>query len=422
MGYNNAIGYVRRGGGSGPIPPEDDMRNTIDVIFSGEGNWNAPESGNVVVDGWGGGGGGQDGLGGGGGGEYQRLTGFAVVAGDSYAYDVGAGGIGGVASADGQPTSWNGGSLIANPGRGRVSGGAGGTGGTGTVGYDGAAGITGAGGQNGGAAGGDAGAAPAGTTTMGGGRNGGSSFNGGIGSTVVGGGSGVGGSSGTFNSCPGTAGEIRVIRSRELLEDYPNLVGRAWGRDSLDQPSRPAVLPNNARAGDLVLLWVGNSGGVVANTPEGWTEIGVGFSNPIRGQLFARISPDDGGATITLPISRSLSQMSWVIRNAGMPTATFATGSSTNANAPNHAPAGGNAPYLWLALCAWDGASNNSRVTVFPDDTESHIYLPRQRHPGSGLAVMASCERYLEAASWDPTAWTSQTEQWVTATVSIPRA
>jgi hypothetical protein len=97
---------------------------------------------------------------------------------------------------------------------------------------------------------------------------------------------------------------------------------------------------------------------------------------------------------------------------------TQANGSSTNADPPEHTPAGGNAKYLWLANATWDGSLGWS-VTGIPTNYQSFILEPMAIVSGATTAVT---ERFLEAASDDPSAFTSSTEQWVTSTIAIPYA
>lgn len=147
--------------------PDDRIPGSSTVVESftaaGASTWTAPANltGTVKVEIWGAGGYGTDGNGStggsaGGGGEYAQLTAFAAVPSTVYPFVIGSGDTS--SGSDGEQSTFNTASLIANGGKGD---GTGGTGGTGDVTFDGGAGGTsgaGLGGAGGGAAGGSIGA------------------------------------------------------------------------------------------------------------------------------------------------------------------------------------------------------------------------------------------------------------------------
>lgn len=206
--------------GSGP---------TSQRFTAGSGNWTAP-AGVTSVDAqcWGADGGGGNGAGGGGGGgEYAEETSLVVTPGNSYAYSVGAGGIGGAAgtntvhngAAGGATTmagdvktvtahGGSGGTGGGGSSSGTPAGGAGGSGSTNAIHFNGGNGGKGLGSSGtGGGGGGSAGTGSAGHNgsngTTGGGGAGGTAVTGG-GAGAQGGGAGQDGSSNSLQ--PGGGG------------------------------------------------------------------------------------------------------------------------------------------------------------------------------------------------------------------------
>jgi hypothetical protein len=202
----------------------------INSTFTTSGSWIAPIGvTSINVECWGGGGGGGGGTlkasGGGGGGVYAIVNSFTVTPGNSYPYNVGAGGGSGAA---GGSSSFNTSTCIAAGGTAGLAGtpGAGGAGGsasasTGTTKYSGGAGATGSNFNYGGGGGGSAGTGSNGTTATNGtgatavagggqGGNGGSGTGNGSAGTGPGGGGGGGIGTGTTTGGAGAAGQIRI--------------------------------------------------------------------------------------------------------------------------------------------------------------------------------------------------------------------
>jgi hypothetical protein len=107
------------------------------------------------------------------------------------------------------------------------------------------------------------------------------------------------------------------------------------------------------------------------------------------------------------------------ISGAGDPSWTFAlsaAGGATNADPPNHA-APGAAKNLWIACRANDAQIAN---TGYPANyTQGQYDISATSAAGASISW---AERELEAASDDPSAYTTATEQWVAATIVVPPA
>lgn len=393
----------------GGAPPAPLMHLAMDT-FLASGTWTCPITGTARVQCWGAGGGGQTAVGGGGGGAYAETPDVAVSPGN-YTITVGAGAV----NTNGGDSSF-GSTVIAKGGLSRGNGGTGGTASasTGTIKYDGGEGTaSGAAGVGGGSAG----SLGATTDTSAGAPDGAGGGIGGALTTQLGGGGGNSGAAGRA----GSRGEVRISYDVEATVGYPRCRGRSEGRDASATTSRSAVLPSGIVAGELLLLWLVIDA-AATYTATGWTEVlNAAQGSDVRGVLLRKTAAGSDTLTIDTGSSVVVHQQSWRFANAGTPTGTTAAASSTNADPPEHTPAGGSAKYYWLVLAGWDGNSATfNTLNTWPADTGARRIVPRREQT---LAVTsAACERLLEASAFNPSAWTSDSEQWVAATVAIPYA
>jgi hypothetical protein len=396
------------GGGQGGGGSAAALELVVDTLLASDAAWtpNPPASATAKVEGWGGGGEGLLLTGAGGGGEYRRLNAFAIEPATGYAVVVGAGGTGGT-GADGTDTTLQATTLVAKAGKGRLNGGTGGTGGTGDVGFAGGAGAAGAGNT---VPGGSAGSTGVGLTGTPGTPNGAAGLSGAAPQT-----GGSGGASSAADSFDGGPGMFRATYSIASVAGFPRLVGFSEGRDAVNATTRDFTLPTEAVAGDLaILMWAVD--GVPTNTVTGWTSKGIAINGAsVTLEAFELILDGIDPVTIATSASEQGNWQVWVFRGAsGCETAT-ANGSSTNANAPSLSPSGGSKSYSWIAAHAWH-ASAGLVLSAFPSGYSWRVLTPGEVFTGVALGTSM---KQAAAATENPGACTSTTEQWGALTIAV---
>ncbi len=193
----------------------------------------------------------------------------------------------------------------------------------------------------------------------------------------------------------------------------------------LDNPAPEATSitvtkPSGLATGDLWIIAVVRRGNDAAFTwPAGFTELAA-LADVTGGKtrLEVRSRVCDGSETnitVSLVINSQWKAMGWRITGyAGTPVATIATGDSTNANPPNLGPSWGAADTLWLAVMGIDGFPTISAAPANYGQFNQNSFVGT-----TSWCRIATGERELNAASENPGTFTSDTEQWVAATIAI---
>lgn len=381
--------------------------------FLADGTWTRPAGvTEATVEAWGAGGGGTDNTGGGGGGAYARAD-LADLDADTYAVTVGVG----AAATDGGDSSFA--ALVVA--KGGLSGGNGGNGGqasacTGDVAYDGGDGELGTLSR---AGGGSAGAAGAASASAGGAPNGAPTKA----STAPTSGNAPGGGGRSHSGVEqwGADGEVRVSYYQAIDGARPAVVGRTLGRDTASGTTHDISIPDGEVGDLLVLFWAcdGDDDGAGDHAiNKGWTRLAIDTNGTtVVGAVFYKVATGVDTPTVTTTDSE---EGTWVVeryRNAGIPTATTADGSSTNADPPSH-DGGRTAPHRWVAFVAHDYGAGPT-TTAPPTGYDTLLRTPG-RSNGAASATLA--HKVSTAQIENPGAFTSEDEQWVAITVAIPYA
>jgi hypothetical protein len=416
----NAI-FVKRGrtdGGSGIFPRGDHQR--IDS-FTANGTWTAPAGvTSAVVEAWAGGGGANQNVGAGGGGEYCRAT-VAVTPSTGYAVVRGAGG---TATNAGGNSTFDATVVVAVGGAAGATG-TGGTGGTGDACFDGGAGSNGTGNRRGG---GGAGSTEAGDASSGDNDGLGGDFFGGRGQGV-----GVlgtiysgGGRSSATTQTSGAPGLVRVSYEIDPGDGYPVIpaTGRAYGRGG-DVTSHVITLPACSAGQLLLVLFAMDGSSTLDAVTDGWTILAQDVNGTaVRGAVLYRTAAGSDALTITSSAAQESSHIALCIEGAtAAPTATVANGSSGDSDPPSNTHAGGAGSHLWIVMRAGDDANMGGGGTQYvvlsgPSGYSDFLYLSPVTRLGADIAMAT---RHLGAADTeDPGTFTSISEQWVTATITVP--
>lgn len=202
---------------------------------------------------------------------------------------------------------------------------------------------------------------------------------------------------------------------------FPAVLATAQGRtaDATSSFSHAITLPSGIEAGDLLVAIVATDGfpTLAINTGvsgTNWNQLTQATNgNVVSSQVYWKIAEGGDALTVTTDASEQSSHISYRIGGASTVSGTSANGSSSNSDPPLHTPAGGSKKYLWIATRAGD---STVLPTVAPAD---FIDLITQAATGTAGASIASAVRELEAASLNPGAFTSTSEQWVCFTIAV---
>lgn len=328
------------------------LETVIDTLEPGVTTWTAPAyplAQNVHVICRGAGGAGLATVGPGGGGACAVETAFPVTGGQVVSCSVPAGGAAGGNSPSG-PTTWDGGTVSADYGRGRLDGGAAGL----AANSVGDAVFSGSSNTSGGAAGGSAGDA---SGTTGGAPDGSYASQ----AVSVAGGVGTGGRWNASNSTAGGNGSIQVTYVRVVDgAAQPYRTGYAHGRDTSAATTRNLSFSAGDN-GDLLLSLVGVGRVSTTVTFTGHTTL-LEVSDGTWSQLgaYSRIANGSDGVAFGTSDSVLNTWRTMRIKNAGAITVDDASGNSTAPQAPALTLAAGR--YLVLAVCT----SLARKLTAFP--------------------------------------------------------
>lgn len=213
---------------------------------------------------------------------------------------------------------------------------------------------------------------------------------------------------------------------------FPSIVGRATHvsatANAVSYDTSSAVLPG--APGDLLVAIVSSDGNptLIAQLPPvgtAWSKLGQASNGSIvTGAVYWKVAESVtwGSAADRLIVSSSASEQfsSILLRIAGATLAiegTSANGSSTNSNPSAVTLAGAVArDVLWIATRSGDS------TVVATTAPAGYANLQSRASGGTAGASTNTAERLLNAASEDPAAFTSASEQWVSWTLAIYEA
>lgn len=386
------------------------MHRQVDT-FTASGTWTCPSGvTSIDVECWAAGGGGLSDTGGGGGGAYSKKNSVSVTPTNNYTVTVGTSAV----DTNGGDTSFES-SCIAKGGLSRTNGGTGGTaaGSTGDTKFSGGSGSAGTANRAGGGGAGEieAGGNASGTTSNGG------DYSGARGTTSTGSAPAAGGASATGSATAGARGEVRISYDITPTLGFPYVTGRSFGRSAAAATSHTINMPSGIVAGDLLLILFAVDGSPTCSISSGgWTKLGQASNSTIVTQaIFYKVAAGSDTATVDTDASEENSHCVLLIKNAsGLVSGTSTTGTSTNANPPSHTPTASR-KFLWIATAAIDNNSSMN-ISAAPSSYSDHITTPGRVTTGANLV---SADRFLEASSENPGAFTSSSEEWVAWTLSV---
>lgn len=403
------------------VDPNVTRTRVIDTFFA-DGTWTKPATfwnaagaaNRALVQAWAGGAGATAGVGAGGGGAESEDD--LLLTDASYGW---TGLAGGGVNANSSNVVFGSNMVVA---AGALSGANGGTGGQAAacVGSSKRSGGNGQVGTGNTIGGGGAGSAADASGTIGGAPEGASGGN-----NVRGRGLGSGGGGSAGAATQGSRGEGRVTYDIPATAGYLRRREHACARDAANATSRPAPMPSNIVAGERLLLVVisdqgGAAGLTITETGGGWTALAqvTDAANEVSARVFHKIAAGGDTATIATSASEKVKMFCVRLNGAGVPEQSSATGSSTNADSPQHTR-GASAKCLVFSIVGWDGSSTAFTLTGAPASYGNVISLQAEDVAAVSMAI---AERFVESDTENPGAWTSATEQWVALTLMVPPA
>lgn len=233
---------------------------------------------------------------------------------------------------------------------------------------------------------------------------------------------GGGGSSRTGGGYPAGRGEVRITYNVTEAADYPNVIGRFFGRNSYGT-SQFYTFPTDIIPGETLLLVVSaDNNGTISKS--GWTVLSSKItptSNCAQTILYKVATGDDDGSFAS-SINTSTTYIGYRIKNAGTPTATL--DANLTGNPPSHST-GLSGKQLWIATyTATQDTTATNNPTAAPTNYTSFIMQPEeynydeQNLKGARTAV---AERLADTSIEDPGAFTGLGDSYgVFGTIAIP--
>lgn len=205
---------------------------------------------------------------------------------------------------------------------------------------------------------------------------------------------------------------------------FPTGQARATGRTTAaNVTSHPVTMPSGIVAGELLLVLFSTDGTPTCTDGSGlWTKLGQVNDAAVNctAAIFHKIAAGSDTLTVTTSVGEQSSHISHRISGAsGVVTAASAVTNgiaSANSNPPNHTPPAGAKDYLWIACRTGD---STPVATVAPTNYGNLLSIAAAGTAGASSSV---ADRLLNAASDDPGAFTSASEDWVCLTLAIEPA
>lgn len=201
---------------------------------------------------------------------------------------------------------------------------------------------------------------------------------------------------------------------------FPVVAARATGRSTTTNAvSHAMTLPAGIVAGDLLVVVVAcdQNPTISVNTGvsgSGWSQLVQGANGTnVCSNVFWKIATGADALTITLSAADQTSHVSFRITGGYSVTGTSANGSSTNSEPGTHTPPDGAQDYLWIVTRAGD---STVVATAAPTNFSN---LQTQAAAGTGGASINTAERAMNGSAYNPTNFTSASEQWVCFTLAV---
>lgn len=199
---------------------------------------------------------------------------------------------------------------------------------------------------------------------------------------------------------------------------FPSVAGRGTSGALASLTSHSVTMPAAATtARGVLVIFTADSGPTVTTSSSGWTRLD-GIAGATMGSTVFYKRPGITLSSLTVSLSFAEEGTYIVLAIDGAeptenPSLAGLAVTGSNTNPPNLAPSGGTRDYLWIAVRSGEAA-------VVATAAPASFTNLTSATGGSSGASTSTAERQLNAASLDPGAFTSASEDCVAWTIAIP--
>lgn len=199
------------------------------------------------------------------------------------------------------------------------------------------------------------------------------------------------------------------------VNDWPSWAGFTTNSSGSNVTSHP-ISPPAANPGDMMVVFAAFDGtptiGIAAGT--GWTIGDQQISNgEVVGVWLWKIATGSDSLTLSSSAAEKMSYVTMSYPGATSIEAGFVIGNGANAQSPGFSPAGGEGKYTFISVICTDGSAGSP--SNGPANTNRFI---RQVGAADGASVYVA-DKWLEAASFAPDAWTTTAQEFVGFTFAL---
>ena len=192
--------------------------------------------------------------------------------------------------------------------------------------------------------------------------------------------------------------------------------------EGVETASPVITLPSGIVSGDLLIVVLGVRANTVGKI-SGWTSFANSAATLTDQRSFWRKADGGEGATVTASLSTSTinwTAIAYRYSGAADPdiqppegATAFLDVDDVNPDSPNLTPTGGGKDYVWISTFFH---RINGLPTVFPDN---YVNTGSIQGPAANPNATGYCDRELNAASENPSAFTAQSADWSATTIAI---
>lgn len=200
--------------------------------------------------------------------------------------------------------------------------------------------------------------------------------------------------------------------------------GYRYGAEIADVTAHSVTLPSEAEIGDLILVFFAVDSNVTLTIDTGisganWNTASTRNLSAVTAGVFWKIAQGEGYDYLTInTTSEMASFVSYAIYNHFITTpitiSSSATGTSANMNPPSLTPSYGGHDYLWFVFGGMDGIY---AAEAAPTDFSGLLVANNASSQGSTCSV--AYREYNTSSAYNPDAFTSTAEDWITYTVIV---
>lgn len=203
---------------------------------------------------------------------------------------------------------------------------------------------------------------------------------------------------------------------------FPTIVTETSSANNTNQNNQVISLPASLVSGNLLVVALSLDGLNSVTWPAGWTEIIDANRSGVTASVAWRRIDGSEGATITVTVDASASEMScakvWQISGddtGQAPEAASANNNGATPNPPSLTPTGGAKDYLWLVFACLQPGSNVA--TGFPTGFTNTGQEAGSANASQSPIAWATLNE--NTATKDPDAFAATSNNWMAVTIAV---